>query len=180
MFIVQAAAAPVANVGGTTTPDRYQPAAHSSIIIYHLRIIFLLCGRFHALPGTAVKESTRPKTGGRPSLHQRLRRLGGSVRCLARGIVAAIERTLTWQLNRLVGVRRSECCRSPVFFKDRRIQDKFRSCWNASCGLGPGDPMRSDARTSDTSLLVGSRFSKSCCGGGPEAAKPWIVGRYAR
>eukprot|EP00904_Undaria_pinnatifida_P008729 jgi/Undpi1/4987/HiC_scaffold_19.g08339.m1 len=53
------------------------------------------------LLGTAAREPSRPRGGSRPSLSQRLRVLAGYLRSLAIGIVAAVLRTIAWQLNRL-------------------------------------------------------------------------------
>ncbi|CAM9508596.1 unnamed protein product [Pylaiella littoralis] len=58
------------------------------------------------LLGTPVKESSRAKMGTRSSLSQRFRLLGGYVRSLSFGIVIAIVRIFTRQLNRLRLVRR--------------------------------------------------------------------------
>ncbi|CAM9885965.1 unnamed protein product [Scytosiphon promiscuus] len=51
--------------------------------------------------GTAVKEVSRTKNGIRPNLYQWVGLLGGHVRCLSLVVVAAIERAMTWQFNRL-------------------------------------------------------------------------------
>ncbi|CBJ28174.1 conserved unknown protein [Ectocarpus siliculosus] len=56
--------------------------------------------------GTAVKEPSRMKLGTRPSLSQKIRLMGGYLRSSSLGIVAAIVRTIAWQLNRLRLVRR--------------------------------------------------------------------------
>ncbi|CAM9813322.1 unnamed protein product [Ectocarpus sp. 4 AP-2014] len=56
--------------------------------------------------GTAVKEPSRMKMGNRPSLSQKIRLVGGYLRSSSLGIVAAIVRTIAWQLNRLRLVRR--------------------------------------------------------------------------
>ncbi|CAM9603965.1 unnamed protein product, partial [Laminaria digitata] len=51
--------------------------------------------------GTTAKEPCRSRAGSRPSISQRLRVLGGDMRRVFFGIIAAVLGTITWQLNRL-------------------------------------------------------------------------------
>ena len=80
---------------------------------YTCRRLAQACVCFHAVfhaasrlflfaAGTAAREPSRPRGGSRPSLSQRLGVLAGYLRSLAIGIVAAVLRTITWQLNRWV------------------------------------------------------------------------------